>query len=511
MTDPIVGIDLGTSNTVIARADGVTGQVKVLADANGFKIHPSVVSFHPTGGVVVGAAAKQRKVIDPRNTIFSVKRLIGRRFSSPEVQTAKQRVPYQIKEGTDQLPMIVTRGGELAVPEMSAILLDHARNVATTALGTEVRRAVVTVPASFNDAQRSATATAGSIAGLEIVRVLDEPTAAALAYGNTRKLDETIAVYDFGGGTFDITILRLADQVYEVLGTAGDTFLGGDDLDERLVERLVDTFLEENRVDLRTNEVSMMRLRAVAEQTKIELSRRSRALVRVDEIAYGPNGKPLDLQIEIRRDELVRQIADIVDKTFLACEEALRYANLDITQISDVILVGGTTKIPYVRDQVARFFGKPPRTDLNPEDVVAVGAALQASAFERAPAVAVGPERTTSGHSQGKRAQDLRATERPVTRGEHHDRFELAPPPPTAPGEPVIGRLTKNVGPAKTRGMPSQTTTPAAKRLPAVSVIVDPSASDDALPTSEDIDFPDDGTEKGFFEEPLSPGSTAKG
>ena len=382
MSDPIVGIDLGTSNSVVAYTDA-TGQVKVLADDGGYKIHPSVVSFHPNGGVVVGAAAKQRKVIDPQNTIYSVKRLIGRSYRSPEVQTAKARSPFQIKEGANQAPLIVTRGGEFAVPEVSAIVLDHMRNIAAARLATGVHRAVVTVPASFNDAQRSATATAGAIAGLTVVRVLNEPTAAALAYGHTRNLRETIAVYDFGGGTFDITILRLADQVYEVLGTSGDTFLGGDDLDERLVDKMVAKFLAENRIDLRTNEVSMMRLRAVAEQTKIELSRRSRAVVRIDEIAYGPKGKALDLQIEITRDEFVSHVADIIDRTFPVCQEALSIAGIGIDSIADIILVGGTTKIPYVRDQVSKFFAKAPRADVNPEDAVAIGAALQASSLER--------------------------------------------------------------------------------------------------------------------------------
>jgi molecular chaperone DnaK len=382
VADPIVGIDLGTSNTVVAHADD-GGTVRVLADEGGFKIHPSVVSFHPNGGVVVGAAAKQRKVIDPKNTIYSVKRLIGRTYNAPEVQIAKSRMPFQIKEGPNQQPLVVTRGGEFAVPEISAIVLDHARNIASHELGMPVSRAVVTVPASFNDAQRSATATAGAIAGLTIVRVLNEPTAAALAYGNTRNLNQTIAVFDFGGGTFDITILKLHDQVYEVLGTAGDTFLGGDDLDERLVDRMVEKFLAENRIDLRTNEVSMMRLRAVAEQTKIELSRRSRAVVRIDEIAYGPRGKPLDLQIEIKRDEFVSQVADLIDRTFPVCQEALAYASLTIDRIDDVILVGGTTKIPYVRDQVAKFFARAPRTDVSPEDAVAIGAGLQATSLER--------------------------------------------------------------------------------------------------------------------------------
>jgi molecular chaperone DnaK len=462
---------------VVAHTDAA-GVANVLADSSGIKIHPSVVSFHPSGGVVVGAPAKQRKVIDPKNTIFSVKRLIGRSYNSKEVQTAKQRMPYTIKEGGNQLPLIVTRGGEFAVPELSAIILDHAKIVASTALKTEVNRAVVTVPASFNDAQRSATATAGSIAGLSVVRVLNEPTAAALAYGNSRDLRQTIAVYDFGGGTFDITILKLADQVYEVLGTSGDSFLGGDDLDERLVDRMVEKFLAENRVDLRTNEVSMMRLRAVAEQTKIELSRRSRAVVRVDEIAYGAKGKPLDLQIEIRREEFVEQVADIINKTFPVCEESLKLAGLTIDHIDDVILVGGTTKIPFVRDEVAKFFAKAPRTDVNPEDAVAVGAALQATALERilkrkspsrAPEPAPqfdehegtfgGESSTTGGETftdlgsgvtdtqefqRSTGTQPLRKTERPVTRGEHKDVFEERTPPPAPPNAPVLGRLTKS-------------------------------------------------------------------
>jgi molecular chaperone DnaK len=381
-SDPIIGIDLGTSNSVVAYADG-TGPVQVLVDDGGYKIHPSVVSFHPSGGVVVGAAAKQRKIIDPEHTIYGVKRLIGRGFHAPEVQTARARVPFEIKEGEGQLPMIVTRAGDFAVPEISAIVLDHLRNLAATRLGAEVSRAVITVPASFNDAQRSATATAGAIAGITVVRVLNEPTAAALAYGHAHELRDAIAVYDFGGGTFDVSILKVDGQVYEVLGTAGDTFLGGDDLDERLVDRMVARFLEEHRVDLRADEVAMMRLRAVAEQTKIELSRRTRAVVRIDEIAYGPRGAPLNLQIEIARDELVRDVADLVERTFPVCKEALGLAGLGPDGVSDVLLVGGTTKVPYVREQVSRFFGRPPRTDVGAEDAVAVGAALQAASLQR--------------------------------------------------------------------------------------------------------------------------------
>jgi molecular chaperone DnaK len=388
VSDTIVGIDLGTTNSVVAAVVG--GQVQVYGDDKGFKIQPSVVSFHPNGTVVVGAEAKQRRIIDPRNTVYSAKRLIGRSFKSKEVATSVARMPYTIKEGVNEQPVIATRGGEFAVPEISAIVLDHMRSIAQKALGGEVSRAVVTVPANFNDAQRSATATAGAIAGLTVVRVLNEPTAAALAYGRGRALHETVAVYDFGGGTFDITVLRLRDDVFEVLGTAGDTFLGGDDLDERLVDHMVEQFLRDTRSDLRADELAMQRLRAVAEQTKIELSRRSRAIIKVDEIAYAPGGKPLDLQIEITRDEFVAKVADLVDRTFPVCEAALRSAG--IVKVDEVVLVGGTTKIPYVRERVQAFFDKPPRTDVSPDEAVAIGAAIQAEAL--AQVLAGGPRPT---------------------------------------------------------------------------------------------------------------------
>ena len=448
MNDPIVGIDLGTSNSVVAHADAA-GAVKVLADEGGAKVHPSVVSFHPNGGVVVGAAAKQRKVIDPANTIYSIKRLIGRAYRSTEVQTAKSRSPFQIKEGTNQAPVIATRAGEFAVPEISAIVLDHVRNIAAARLDAPVNRAVVTVPASFNDAQRSATATAGAIAGLTVVRVLNEPTAAALAYGHTRNLREIIAVYDFGGGTFDLTLLKLEDQVYEVLGTAGDSFLGGDDLDERLVDKMVAKFLVENRIDLRTNEVSMMRLRAVAEQTKIELSRRSRAVVRIDEIAYGARGVPLNLQIEISRDEFVREVADLIERTFPVCTEALALANLSIDRVADVILVGGTTKIPYVRDLVGRYFGKLPRADVNPEDAVAAGAALQASSLER-----ILSRRTPGKVSLPAAPPDDQTATDVLQLAEPDPVAGLAPPelslaPPTRPRRPTAGYATTGRRPSE--------------------------------------------------------------
>ncbi len=388
MSDPIIGIDLGTTNTVVARVDDA-GAAQVLADDGGFKVQPSVVSFHPNGSVVVGAPAKQRRVIDPHNTIHSAKRLIGRAYSSPEVRAVLNRMPFRIEQGENDQPIFSTRAGKFAVPEISAIVLDHVRSIAERRIGTQATRAVVTVPASFTDAQRSATATAGAIAGLTIVRVLNEPTAAALAYGHHRKLNRQIAVYDFGGGTFDVTILALEGEIYRVLGTAGDSFLGGDDIDERLVDHMADLFLKQERIDLRDNHTAMQRLRAVAEQTKIELSRRSRAIIAVDEIAYGKGGRSLDLELEISRDEFVTKIADIVDRTFPVCEEALKLAGSAADELDDVVLVGGTTKMPYVRERVAQVFGMRPRMEVNPDEAVAAGAALQAAALQ---AVLDGPK-----------------------------------------------------------------------------------------------------------------------
>jgi molecular chaperone DnaK len=500
-TDPIIGIDLGTSNTVVAVCDAA-GNARVLADDKGARIHPSVVSFHPNGSVVVGAEAKQRKVIDPRNTVYSVKRLIGRSFRSREVGTMAGRVPYTIKEGVNQQPVIATRGGEFAIPELSAIVLDHGRSIARRALSEEVTRAVITVPANFGEAQRSATATAGAIAGLTVVRVLNEPTAAALAYGHSRQLSRVIAVYDFGGGTFDVTILKLDDQVYEVLGTAGDSFLGGDDIDERLVDHMVARFLAEHRIDLRANELATMRLRAVAEQTKIELSRRTRAIVKVDEIAYGTGGKPIDLQIEITRDELVGKVGDIVDRSFKVCEEALTLAGLGVSAIEDIVLVGGTTLIPHVRERVAAFFARTPRSDIHPEEAVAIGASLQAASLQRilsekrttakqavvppAPPLAARPTappmppepptqpRITAPMGSGAPAQgnDTRypraTTQRPVTRGETIDVFEgTGTSPGASAGSPegstrAIGRITRPQGMPAIRDTPPSSPPPIA-------------------------------------------------
>jgi molecular chaperone DnaK len=417
LKDPIVGIDLGTSNSCVAVV-GEDGTPTVLGDPQGRRIIPSMVSFHPTGDVLVGQAAKQRRVIDPNNTVFSAKRLIGRPFSAPEVGASAARSAYTIREGHNEQPVVVTRAGEFAVPEISAIVLDHMRQIAESALGTEVRRVIITVPANFNDAQRQATASAGAIAELVVVRILNEPTAAALAYGHGRGLHQIVAVYDFGGGTFDITLLELRDNVYEVLATAGDTFLGGDDLDLALVDFMVHSFLAQHRIDLRGDGLALQRLRAVAEQIKCELSARPKAAVKVEQIAVAAGGASLDLNFSITRDDFVQNIAaDIVDRSFPVCDEALRLAGLSVTQVDQVVLVGGTTKMPHVRDRVTGYFDRPPRVDVNPDEAVALGAALQGAALS---ALLDRPRMTTPGMQLVSAASVAREVSQPL--------LELPPP-----------------------------------------------------------------------------------
>ncbi len=380
MRDPIVGIDLGTSNSVVAAADH-NGDPRVLNDSAGSAIQPSVVSFQANGSVLVGAKAKQRRILDPRNTIYSAKRLLGRTFDSREVRAAMQRLPFTVKQGVNRQPVVVTRAGELSVPEIAAIVLDHMRGVARDSLATEVSRAVVTVPANATDAQRTATVTAGQIAGIDVVQVLNEPTAAALAYGHGRTFDHVVAVYDFGGGTFDVTLLQVKDAVYEVLATAGDTFLGGDDIDDRMADVMLAQFYAEHRMDLRGDEQAVQRLRSVAEQVKIELSRRTKAMVKIDAIARDAGGQPLDFSVRLAREQLETEAGPIVERSFGVCGEALRMAGLAVGRIEAVILVGGTTKMPLVRRKVAEFFGREPRVNVDPDEAVALGAALQGFAL----------------------------------------------------------------------------------------------------------------------------------
>ncbi len=388
MSELAVGIDLGTSNTVVSVVQG--NKAHVIPDREGRRIHPSVVSFHPKGMVLVGQEAVRRRVIDPLNTIYSVKRLIGRTFRSEAVQTAKRRHPFKIVEGDNQQPVVVARGNHYPIPEVSAFVLRHVKTLAEEFIGEKIDAAVITVPANFNDAQREATRAAGRIAGLNVLRILNEPTAAALAYGYGQGMHTRVAVYDFGGGTFDTTILQLSGKVFEVLSTAGDTFLGGDDIDEHLVEHMKQLFLRNTRMDLSTNISAVARLRQVGEQVKRQLSTRPKALVQVQEMAIGPGGQPMHLSFSLTRERLNSMAQDLVQRSFLICDEALKLSGMTVGQIDEVVLVGGTTKMPMVVEGVKSYFGKTPREDINPDEVVAVGAAIQAAALTRAPGGAGG-------------------------------------------------------------------------------------------------------------------------
>jgi molecular chaperone DnaK len=375
----VVGIDLGTTNTVVACVRG--GRVHVLADDQGRRLLPSVVSFHPGGDVLVGYPAKERRVVDAKNTIASVKRLLGRAWGSDEIARARQRFPFELKEGPGQGPLVVARGQEYTLPEISAFVLKRARSIAEAALGETVDRAVITVPANFNELQRAATKVAGRVAGLDVLRIINEPTAAALAYGLGRTVKERIAIYDFGGGTFDCTLLDLSGNVFEVLATAGDTFLGGDDLDLAIAERMSEAFLHSHRYDPRSDPQAFERLRVAGELVKIELSSKERMHTKLREVAFGVGGAHLDLDFGMTRDELEMLATPLVERTFAVCQEALSIARLPVSAFDKVILVGGSTRIPLVRRRVEQFFGAPPLDRVNPEEVVAIGAAIQAAAL----------------------------------------------------------------------------------------------------------------------------------
>jgi molecular chaperone DnaK len=377
MKAPVVGIDLGTTNTVVGVVRG--GETVALADADGHKLIPSVVSFHPSGSVLVGRAAKERRFLDPKNTVFSVKRLIGRSWSSGEVKEARSRFPFDMQEGPGNAALVVARGETYTLPEISAFVLRKAKQVAEAALGEPVERAVVTVPANFNDLHRAATKVAARVAGLEVLRILNEPTAAALAYGYGRGRTERVAVYDFGGGTFDVTLLDLSGDVFEVLATAGDTFLGGDDIDLSIAERMADEFLAEFKVDPRANVETFERLRAGAEVLKLRLSDEASATIQLSNLQVA--GRNVEFNFTLARAELDAIAARIVDRTFDVCREALGIARLEATAFDQVLLVGGGTRMPLVRARVQQFFKKPPLGHLSPDEVVAMGAAIQASSL----------------------------------------------------------------------------------------------------------------------------------
>jgi molecular chaperone DnaK len=378
----VIGIDLGTTNTVVSVVRD--GQASALLDDEMQVLIPSIVSFHPNGNVLVGRAAKARRLVDASNTIYSIKRLIGRSWDSEEVRRARSRFPFEMREGPGQASLVVARGETYTLPEISAFVLRKAKGVAEAALGTTIDRAVITVPANFNDLQRAATKVAGRVAGLEVMRILNEPTAAALAYGYGRSSSERVAVYDFGGGTFDVTLLDLSNNVFEVLATAGNTFLGGDDVDLAIAERMSELLVAQHRVDARADLQIFERLRAAAEIVKHRLSTESEARVTVNEIAHGLGGRSVDFEFSMTRQELERLALPIVDRTFDVCREALGIARLTANDFDQVLLVGGSTRIPMVRSRVEEFFKRPLRANINPDEVVAIGAAIQAAALSGA-------------------------------------------------------------------------------------------------------------------------------
>jgi molecular chaperone DnaK len=464
----VVGIDLGTTNTVVACARA--GRVQVLADDQGRRLLPSVVSFHTSGEVLVGYPAKERRVVDGKNTIASVKRLIGRGWHSEELKLARERFPFDLKEGLGQGPLVVARDQPYTLPEISAFVLQRAKQISERALGERVDRAVITVPANFNELQRAATKVAGRIAGLDVIRIVNEPTAAALAYGFGRANKERIAVYDFGGGTFDCTLLELSGNVFEVLATAGDSYLGGDDIDLAIAERMANEFLRKHRTDPRTHPQAFERLRVAAESLKIELSSLERAHVQLSEVDFGTGGAPLGLDFSMSRIEFDALAAPLVERTFAVCEEALSIARVPPTSFDRVILVGGSTRALLVHQRVERFFGTPPLDRVNPEEVVAIGAAIQAAALtEAARRRSIPPPPKPRGRSPSRPPPDDEATLATQLSDQIAGLHKPAPPPSSVPPSPRSlqkpGALPPPLKPSPLRPPPPAPSSPVSSTL----------------------------------------------
>jgi molecular chaperone DnaK len=381
----IIGIDLGTTNSCVAVMEN--GQPKVIENSEGARTTPSIVAYMEDGEILTGAPAKRQAVTNPQNTIYAVKRLIGRRFADSEVQKALKTVPYKIVEAPNKDAWVEVRGKKMSAPEISAQVLIKMKKTAEDYLGEPVTEAVITVPAYFNDSQRQATKDAGRIAGLDVKRIINEPTAAALAFGldKQEKKDRKIAVYDLGGGTFDISIIEIADvegeKQFEVLSTNGDTFLGGEDFDQRLIDYLCDEFKKDSGLDLRKDMLALQRLKDAAEKAKIELSSSAQTEVNLPYITADQSG-PKHLAVKVTRAKFESLVEELIDRTIEPCRTALKDAEIKAGDISDVILVGGQTRMPKVQDKVKEFFGREPRKDVNPDEAVAVGAAIQAGVLK---------------------------------------------------------------------------------------------------------------------------------
>lgn len=374
-----IGIDLGTTNSVVAIMEGKSP--KVIVNAEGMLTTPSVVAFTDSGERLVGMLAKRQAITNPENTVFSIKRLMGRKYDAPEVEKAKKILPYKIVPADNGDAWVEIRGKKYSPPEISAMILQKLKKTAEDYLGETVEDAVITVPAYFDDAQRQATKDAGRIAGLNVLRIINEPTAAALAYGLDKKKDEKIAVYDLGGGTFDISILEIGEGVFEVKATNGDTFLGGDDFDNRIVNFIADEFQKENGIDLRKDKMALQRLKEAAEKAKHELSSSLETEINLPFITADQSG-PKHLIKKLTRSKLESLVEDLVDKSIEPCKKALSDAGLSPSDINEVILVGGMTRMPLVQKKVKEFFGKEPHKGINPDEVVAIGAAIQSAVLK---------------------------------------------------------------------------------------------------------------------------------
>jgi molecular chaperone DnaK len=379
MANKVIGIDLGTTNSCVAVMEGANA--KIIENAEGGRTTPSVVAFTKDGEILVGQPAKRQAVTNPENTIFAIKRLIGRRFDDPVVDKDKKLVPYKIVEGDNGDAWIEVSGKKYSPSQISSYVLVKMKETAEAYLGEKVSQAVITVPAYFNDSQRQATKDAGKIAGLDVLRIINEPTAAALAYGLDKKKAGKIAVYDLGGGTFDISILDIGDGVFEVRATNGDTFLGGEDFDKRIVDWLADEFKKDQGIDLRNDRLALQRLREAAEKAKIELSSTLETAVSLPFITADQNG-PKHLEIKLRRAKLEELVDDLIRRTEKPCRAAMKDAKVKPADIGEAVLVGGMTRMPAVQEVVVEIFGKEPNKSVNPDEVVAIGAAIQAGVLQ---------------------------------------------------------------------------------------------------------------------------------